>query len=192
MADILDLVNAVRIGNLEDARAAGSKRVDLRERVESMREQYGVNIPNLYQFNQENPPRQPDGLFKRVIKNAFWGVVIGGLVGAAVLGATALLTSGAMTLSILGTTGLSAIGVAAAAGAAVFSFASIFEDQRPAIEQEQTIKYENYLNNLESELRISAPARQQTQQPGAADASASRHFQDMVTASRNPAEQQRG
>lgn len=191
MADILDLMNAVRIGNLEDARAVGTKRADLRERVESMREQYGVHIPNFFQFNQENTPREPDGFFKRVIKGAFWGVLLGGVVGAAMIGVTALLSSGALTFSLLGTTGLSAVGLAAAAGAAVLGFASMFEDQRPAIEQEQATKYENYLNSLENELRLSAPARQQTQQAGVADASRSRHFQDMVTASRNAVEQQR-
>lgn len=191
MADLLDLVNLVRIGNLEDARVAGTQRADLRDRVEYMRERYGVNLPNLYQFNQENPPRQPDGFFKRMAKGAFTGVVIGGLFGAAAMGATALLTSGAMTFAFFGATGLSAIGLAAASGAAVLGFASMFEDQAPAIQQEQAVKYENYLNAVENELRVSGPARQQTQQQGTAEASTSRRFQEMVEASRTPTQQQR-
>jgi hypothetical protein len=191
MADLIDLVNLVRIRNLEDARVAGTQRADLRDRVEYMRERYGVNIPNLYQFNQENPPRQPDGFLVRAAKGALTGVIIGGLLGAAAMGATALLTGGALTFTIFGASGLSAIGLAAAGGAAILGFASLFEDQAPIIQQEQTIKYENYLNAVESELSSSTPARQQTQQPVTTEVPSSRRFQDMVEASRAATQQQR-
>lgn len=190
MADLIDLINLVRIGNLEDARVAGTQRADLRDRVEYMRDRYGVSLPNFYQFNQENPPRQPDGFFKRAAKGVLTGVIIGGLLGAAAIGATAFLTSGAMTFSIFGATGLSAIGLAAAGGGAILGFTSLFEDQMPAIQQEQAVKYEGFLNAVENELRVSAPAQQHTQQPAAVDASSSRRFQEMVEASRAPTQQQ--
>ncbi len=189
MVDLIDLVNLVRINNLEDARVASAQRADLRERAEFLRDHYGVTVPNFYQFNQENPPRQPDGLFKRLIKNAVIGTVVGGALGALAIGAVALFSGGALTFTMLGLSGLSAVGLAAAGGAAVMGFASIFEDQTPVIQQEQSKRYEQFLNAVETELHNQGV--QQARGPGVASAltQPSTRFRDMVNASRETSTQ---
>jgi len=141
MADGLDLINTIRIQDMQIDGKNRDTQYDLDRRAERLERKTGVRPMDWEDFNQASPPTAPKSTLENVMEKAGTFALIVGVI----VGAIAAVTTGALIPAVMGAA------AGAAWGALGGALVGALDDQKPEIRRDQLGKYETYLNTFQKE-----------------------------------------